>query len=348
VSFKNQYFARFVESCKSLIYNPDRRRRSTPELAGLCLIVLAVSVLLYAFAVYIPDDETGKTLTNPRDVPAHLMVFAVAVPAAIIFILVVVAIATFFETEWCSTHLLRFSSILGMSSTPNAFGAVRRALRTLEKEKASLETAVLRYKQAAQTVKLVHTLKDEPRYTLARVRLSRLQRRAESAKASAKAFLYSDELFSQATDAFDYSCPPRRAAEWCYISLSGPVKHPTVLALLARFQIAGLDPLAITEIAWSDELVGERHDFAALALAPRWVCHHVFKETMYIIGTSHYLSTFPPIRLTEPVAAAGTYKDTVAALWTADRWSTHHQPERLVWLARRLDSRRKDGAEAVP
>lgn len=335
MSFKKKY----VENLKGFIQFNASDRGSILALSGL---YLGTTTLMYILAVYVPDDETKKTLANPQGVLAHILVFAISAASVAAFFLLVVAIVTFCETEWCSARLSWFAAFLGMSSSPRAFKQARRTLRTLEKEQGSLSTAISRYKQAGLLLKTAQRFDTEPPHTIARVRAERLVLRIIAAETAAREALRSDELYSQAhfevmgSLASSADSSPN-GEEWCYVSVTGIVRHPAALVLLARFQIAGLDPFGMSDRLWDDSLASDEYGFSALVLAPRWVCQHAF--------TGKDTDSYATPRTTEPAAAYGTYKDTVAALWRPDRWSKYHEPERLVNAARRLDSHRKGGEE---
>lgn len=335
MSFKKKY----VENLKGIFQDNAHDRGSRLALSGL---YLGVSALVYILAVYVPDDETKETLINPQGVLAHFLVFIASGVLVDVFFLLVIGIATFCETEWCSARLSWFAAFLGMSSSPRAFRQARRTLRTLDREQVSLSTAISRYKQAGLLLKTAKRFDTEPPHTIAKVRADRLVRRIMAAETAARAALCSDELYSQARLAVLGSAAPSGGSssndeEWCYVSVAGNVRHPAALVLLAKFQIAGPDPFGMSERLWDDGLASDEYGFSALLLAPRWVCQSAF--------TGNDTDSYTTPRTTEPAVAYGTYKDTVVALWRPDRWSKYHEPERLVNAARRLDSHRKGGEE---
>lgn len=339
MSFKKKY----VENLKDLFHVNARDRGSLLALSGL---FLGTSTLMYILAVYVPDDETKETLANPQGALAHFQVFVVSAASVVALFLLVVGIVTFCETEWCSARLSWFGAFLGMSSSPRAFKQARRTLRTLDKEQVSLSTAIPRYKQAGLLLKTAKRFDAEPAKTLAKARAERLVGRIVAAETAAREALRSDELYSQARIAIlgldDPSVASSPASEeWCYVSVSGTVRHPAALVMLAKFQIAGPDPFGMSERLWDDRLTSDEYGFSALVLAPRWVCQSAF----IVENTDSYATPRATPRVTEPAIAYGTYKDTVAALWRPDRWSKYHEPERLANAARRLDSHRKDGGE---
>jgi len=335
VSFKKKY----VENLKSIFQENAHDRGSRLVLSGL---YFGASALIYILAVYVPDDETKETLADPQGVLAHFLVFLASGASVVVFFMLVIGIVTFCETEWCSARLSWFGSFLGMSNSPRAFKQALRTLRAMDREQVSLSTAIPRYKQAGLLLKTVNRFDAEPPHTIAKARAERLARRVIAAELSARAALRSDELYAQARLAVLGSAAPSGGSsskdeEWCYVSVSGNVRHPAALVLLARFQIAGPDPFGMSDRLWDDGLASDEYGFSALLLAPRWVCESAF--------TGNDTDSYVTPRTTEPVAACGTYKDTVAALWRPDRWSKYHEPERLVNAARRLDSHRKDGEE---
>jgi len=335
VSFKKKY----VENLKDFFHFNDRDRVLFLALSGL---YLGISALVYILAVYIPDDETKETLANPQGVLAHFLVFVISAASTAAFFLLITGIITFCETEWFSARLSWFAAFLGMSSSPRAVKQALRTLRTLEQEQVSLSTAISRYKQAGLLFKTADRFDVEPPNTIAKTRAERLVMRIVAAETAAREALRSDDLYSQARLAIlgqaDPSVDhPPAGEEWCYVSVSGSVRHPAALVMLAKFQIAGPDPFGMSEHSWDDRLASDEYGFSALILAPRWVCQSAFIGE----GTDSYAAP----RVTEPAIAYGTYKDTVAALWRPDRWSKYHEPERLVNAARRLDSHRKDGEE---
>lgn len=331
MSFKKRY----TENLKIMFQDIDRN-------SGLVVVLmfLTAGMAVFAITVYLPEGKTGKPLLSPQGSFELIMVFIFSVAASVVLVLFVVAMVSFFETERWAARISWFAASLGMSSSPREFRQASRMLRTLNKGHVSLSTAISQYKQMHALLKTVGQLATEPPRTLAKVRTDRLVRNVAVAEKAAREYMRSDELYSQArlvallgSSATAANCQPD-AEERCYISLAGAVQNPTAVVLLARFQIAGPDPFGVSKSLWLEDIASNDYNFSALLLAPRWVRNSFAGD-----------DSWRDPHVTEPTPAYGTYTDTVVGLWSSDRWSKYHQPERLVNAARRLDSHRKGGDE---
>jgi len=327
VNFKQ----RFVDVFRILYIDLER---SSKLIVGSLYPVL--TGLTYAVLVFIPQED-GKA---PALAPEGWLQHALALVASGVFILTfavsVVAIVVFFETPKVMGSILAFGSLVGISSSPRGLRQAKATLRSLGKGKPSLDSALNRFKQAVTLQKSVAHFAPEPPRTLARVRMDRLQAGIDAVLTESRTYIGGDESFAEIRARAGESQGLPLVEDLCYVSVAGCVKHPRSLAIVARFQVTGVPALEVSSRSWDNDVAAEGYDFSALLCLPLWAVDA-------INAAESEDSRGSLLRISAPALSAGTFTDTVAALWRPDRWSSYHQPERLVNAAKRLDSRRKGG-----
>lgn len=322
---------RFVDTFRILFIDLEK---SSKLIVGSLYPVL--TGLTYAVVVFVPQEDGKAPALDPEGWFQHALALVASGVFILAFAVIVVALVVFFETPKVTESILAFGSLVGLSSSPRGFRQAKATLRSLSRGKPSLDSALNRFKQAATLQKNAARFAPELPRTLARVRMDRLQARIDSVLAESKAYIGGDESFAEIRALAGESQGLPLVEDLCYVSVAGCVKHPCSLMVVARFQITGVQALEVSSRSWDNEVAAEGYDFSALLCLPLWAV-----EAINAAESEDPRGSL--LRISAPALAAGTFTDTVAALWRPDRWSSYHQPERLVNAAKRLDSRRKGG-----
>ncbi len=298
---------------------------------------LGLSFAIYPIILF-SEDSDGTRLVSPHGVLEHLALIPVAAAAT----LGAVSVAFFIAMTAVHGRKLRWVhfalGMLGLRASAKVLKSVKEYTEMLGSTPPSLDTNEKSMVLARMLEKFTSSVVPDHPYTTAWWRSHTLLRTARELVAAHLDYLESDDAFHSAlmrtTEKHhvifgDVDKPLDQTL--VYTSVSGQVLDYGTLVLMKRYLVAGEDPLQ-----WEPHYnvgqirVGMRHGYSALLCLPRWVCetHLAFEQ-------------FGP----DPAPANGTYKDTVAYLWSADRHNMYHQPTKLVAAAKRLDMSRRGDLE---
>jgi len=322
----------------------DLYKDTTPAYKkSLCAVSLALTGVFYIAFVFVDSRETSKPVLNPDGLLEHLGAFILSGVLLVVSTLLFVVLLAFLEAVNAVKGLDWLISVAGLPSHPRAFKQVTASLQALEST-PTLESSVIHLKRALETKKEVSQLPQEPKRSLAGVRVRRLTARSDDALVKIRGFFEAESSLESAVSTLvgrKANFPDRSDYSNVYVSLSGPIHHPALLLVVNRFRVAGPDPLEQVQSSWDDSLQSEGYNFASLLCMPKWLLV-MLQDSLDSLGER-------PPRLTDSAPAGGTFKDTVSYLWRQDRWSKYHQPTRVADAARRLDlGRNVSDANYVP
>lgn len=307
------------------------------------LVLVALTGIFYIAFVFVDSDDTGEPSMNPDGLLEHLGVFILSGVLLVFSTLLFVALLAFLEAVNAAKGLDWLISVAGLPSHPRAFKQATASIRALEST-PTLESSVSYLKRALETKRKVSQLPQEPKRSLAGVRVRRLTARADGALVEIRGFFEAESSLESAVSTLvghKANFPDRSDCSNVYVALSGPIHHPALLLVVNRFRVAGPDPLEQVDSSWGDSLQSEGYGFASLLCMPKWLLV-MLQDSLDSLGER-------TPRLTDSAPAGGTFKDTVSYLWRQDRWSKYHQPTRVADAARRLDlGRNVSDANYVP
>lgn len=302
------------------------------------LFAFGMPVLIYVISLLSHNDD-GTPVADPDGIVEHGAYIVLLYLGFLIVYAATIALVIGSQTKTGEMVLDRIAHTIGLRSSPMISKNLRRTARTLSGTEFTPENLTENLRLAYEAEQHMAWYRTEPRWSVAGCMTRRLHRKVANRIQAVRSYATSEaahraarekaaEILGRTNDELDEAL--------VYFSVDGRLDG-YALILAERYKIAGKDPLE-SQNTWRFELVGEHYSYAALLCGPVWV-----HESNLARGDAYKDDVL--IKTSDSARASGTYKDTVANLWNADRWHMYHKPGRLVKAAKLLDRNRRGGTE---